>query len=352
MGVPPFNAYLGTEIVRRGKGQAEATLELQPHHLNRRGVAHGGVVTALLDSALGAAVISDIPQEWWCATTSLTAHFIGGARGGRLVATGRVLRRGRSVAFASGEIHDERGTLVAAGSGTWHLWPFRPGSAGTPPPRRRGVVMRGSGEFVEVGKILAVGRNYAEHVREMGAPVAELPVIFFKPPTALTGEGELRLPAGAGEIHHEVELVVVVGLAGRAISAERALDHVAGYAVGLDLTARELQRVAKRRGEPWSLAKGFDGSAPVSAVAPRDEIGDGSGLDIELSVNGERRQHGNTSQMLHPVPRLVAICSRWVTLEPGDLIFTGTPAGVGPLVRGDLVEARIAGVGRLDLRIA
>jgi uncharacterized protein (TIGR00369 family) len=352
MDVPPFNAYLGTQIVSHGQGHAEMALDLLPHHLNGRGVAHGGVITALLDSALGAAVISDIPREWWCATTSLTTQFIGGAREGRLTATGRVLRRGRSVAFADGEIRDDRGLLVASGNGIWHLWPHRPGERDTATPSRGGVVMRDSGEFLRVGKILAVGRNYADHIREMGAPESAAPLVFLKPPSALVGDGdELRLPDDAGEIHHEVELVVVIGRRGRGIPVAEALEHVLGYAVGLDLTARELQSTAKQRGEPWSLAKGFDGAAPVSTVVPRETVGDGSGLDIELENNGQVRQRGNTSQMLHPVAELVSFCSRWITLEPGDLIFTGTPAGVGPVIAGDVVEARIERVGRLRIEI-
>jgi len=126
---------------------------------------------------------------------------------------------------------------------------------------------------------------------------------------------------------------------------------VLGFAVVLDLTLREPQAAPKQRGEPWSVAKGFDGSAPVSAVAPREEVGDGSGLSITLDVNGERRQSGNTASMLHPVPRLVAQASRWFTLEPGDLIFCGTPAGVGPVRPGDRLVAEIERVGRLTVDV-
>ena len=127
------------------------------------------------------------------------------------------------------------------------------------------------------------------------------------------------------------------------------MEHVLGFAVGLDLTLRDLQAEAKRRGEPWSLAKGFDGSAPVSAVAPRDQVGDGSGLAISLDVNGQRRQEANTSQMLHPVAELIEYVSSWMTLERGDLLFSGTPAGVGPLQHGDRVEARLEKVGSLEV---
>jgi fumarylpyruvate hydrolase len=352
MRIPPFNTYLGTEFVRRGEGEVEVALELQPHHLNRRGVAHGGVVTALLDSALGAAVISSMPPEWWCATTSLSTQFIGGAGAGRLFATGRLLRRGRHVAFAGGEVRDAAGKLIATASGTWHLWHHRPDA-----PRRTEtgpfIVLRDGGRRLRVGKILAVGRNYTDHVAEMKAPAGRPPVFFLKPPSAIvSGGGSVELPTDAGSVHHEVEMVLAIGRAGRAIPAERAMEHVLGFAVGLDLTLRDVQSEAKRHGEPWSLAKGFDGSAPLSAVAPRDEVGDGSGLTIRLEVNGELRQSGNTAQMLRTSAELVAEASRWLTLDPGDLIFTGTPAGVGPLAPGDRLEATLEKVGKLVLTVA
>jgi uncharacterized protein (TIGR00369 family) len=346
MQVPPFNDYVGVRIVHRSGVDAEATLDIRPHHLNMRGVAHGGVVTALLDSVLGAAVISAIPDDWWCATTSLATQFVDGAGEGRLIGSGRVTKFGRHIAFASGEVRDGEDRLIATAQGTWHLWPQRPDKPRT--ARRGAVRMRGSSQTIRVGKIVAVGRNYAEHKREMGTAPEEPPVEFLKPSTALVaGGGRLRIPTTAGAVHHEVELVVVVGQAGRAIPEERAMEHVLGYAVGLDLTLRDLQSEAKQRRGPWDVAKGFDGSAPVSEVVPRDEVGDGSGLEITLDVNGERRQSGNTSRMLHGIPELIAHVSRWMTLERGDLFFTGTPAGVGPIVPGDRVEARIEKVGSL-----
>lgn len=352
MQIPPFNTYLGVEVRRGEAGTAVATIDLAPHHLNVRGVAHGGVVTALLDSALGGAVIFSMPREWWCATTSLATQFIGGASRGRLTATGRLLHRGVKVAFAAGEVRDADGNLVATAHGSWHLWPQRPGRRDKAAPRRGTVVVRGTEESVRVGKIVAVGRNYAEHTAEMGAPRGAPPVFFLKPPSALVCDADaVAIPTYAGQVHHEVELVVVVGSGGKAIDPSRALDHVLGYAVGLDLTLRDLQSEAKRRGEPWSLAKGFDGSAPVSRVTLREDVGDGARLAISLDVNGERRQNGNTSQMLHGVADLVAHVSRWMTLERGDLLFTGTPAGVGPLQPGDKVAARIDRVGQLDLVI-
>ena len=350
MQIPPFNSYLGTKVVVKETGNATVVLDLAPHHLNRRGVTHGGVITSLLDSALGAAVISSIPAEWWCATTSLSTQFLEGAGQGRLTATGRVLRRGRRVAFAEGEVRDERQRVIATATGTWHLWAHRPGKpAELPEPF---VVLRGSGEMLRVGQVVAVGRNYADHKAEMGATPSSPPVFFFKPSSAVVHDGATILfPTGAGALHHEVEMVVVVGKPGKAIPREKALHHVLGFAVGLDLTLRDLQSEAKKRGEPWAASKGFDGSAPVSSVALRDEVGDGSGLEIALTVNGEQRQHGSTSQMLHSVTDLVCWTSERLTLQRGDLIFTGTPAGVGPLHPGDRLEATLEKVGSLRVRI-
>ena len=399
MNVPPFNTYLGVRVERMEGGEAVALLELGPHHLNNRGVVHGGVLSALLDTALGAAVISSIPKEWWCATTSLSVQFLEGARAGLLTASGRVLRRGRRVAFAGGEVHDAGGRLVAVAQGSWYLWPGQPETAERASEAH--VIVRGTGETIRVGKILAVGRNYAEHAAEMekmgpragaagrrsprgGEPEAPVPaddegragprsksslpaqpdeaanlgsvlepVLFLKPPSSIVHDaGTVRVPLGLGEIHHEVELVVVIGKEGRTIPQAEAMDHVLGYAVGLDMTLRELQTQAKRRGDPWTLSKGFDGSAPVSLVAPRDEVGDPSGLAITLAVNGKRRQTASTSGMIHPIAALVSRASALMTLERGDLLFTGTPSGVGPVLPGDTIEAQIEKVGRLTVQIA
>lgn len=384
MNIPPFNTYLGVRVERMERGEALALLELGPHHLNSRGVVHGGVLSSLLDTALGAAVISAIPKEWWCATTSLSVQFLEGARTGLLTASGRLERRGRRVAFAAGEIRDGTGRLVALAQGSWHLWPGKPEIA------ERGseafVVVRGSGERLRVGKILAVGRNYADHIAEMGgaaatavapgsavrggagadasvsgavgkagpgsSPDVSRPVLFLKPSSAIVHDGgAVRIPPGLGEVHHEVELVVVIGKEGRAIPEQKAMEHILGYAVGLDMTLRDLQSEAKRRGEPWSISKGFDTSAPISLVAPREEVGDGSGLAISLEVNGEPRQSASTSQMIHPVGALVARASVLMTLVRGDLLFTGTPAGVGPVSPGDILTARIESVGALTVRV-
>jgi fumarylpyruvate hydrolase len=350
MRLPPFNEYLGTRVERRDDGEAVCSLELRDHHRNLRGVPHGGVVSSLLDSALGAAVISSIPREWWCATISLSVQYVAGARGDHLVAHGRVVRRGARVAFAEGHVRDGSGRLIATAHGSWHLWTHRPGER----PTRAGghVVMRDTGERFDVGKIVAVGRNYAAHVVEMGGdPDASPPVMFLKPSTALVPDGgEVEIPSGLGSVHHEVELVAVIGAPGRRIPVGRALDHVAGFAVGLDLTLRDVQAAAKKSGGPWSLAKGFDGSAPVSQVTPSDSIGDGSGLAIRLRVNGEVRQQSTTDHMIHPVGSLVSMASRLMTLQRGDLLFTGTPEGVGPVRPGDRLEAEIERIGLLTVQ--
>jgi uncharacterized protein (TIGR00369 family) len=351
MPAPPFNQYLGIRVDRMEGGTASATIELKTQHTNNRGVAHGGVVSSLLDSAMGAAVISAIPPEWWCATTGLSIQFIAGARAGTLTAEGRVERRGRSIAFARGEARDAQGGLVATAHGTWHLWPHKPEMER--PGHEDHVVVAGSGERLRVGKILAVGRNYADHNAEMGNAGSVPPVLFLKPPSALVHDGGVvTLPTGLGQVHHEVELVVVIGRRGRAIPQEAALGHVLGYAVGLDLTLRDLQNEAKKKGEPWDLAKGFDGSAPVSHIVPRERAGEVSALELSLDVNGIRRQTAVAGQMLHGVAALIAYASRWITLERGDLLFTGTPSGVGPLVSGDEVVARLSELASVRITVA
>lgn len=209
-----------------------------------------------------------------------------------------------------------------------------------------------SGYTVRPGKILCIGRNYGAHVREMG-DVADLPtepVVFLKPSTALIPSGgTVILPSQSNEVHHELELVVVIGEGGRHIPETEALNHVVAYALGLDLTARDLQAKAKADKGPWSIAKGFDTFAPLGPLTPASEITDPQSLTIELKVNGEVRQHGKTAQMIFPVAGLVSYLSSVFTLEKGDLIYTGTPEGVGPIRDGDMLEA--IGVRLKPLRV-
>lgn len=350
MTYPPFHTYLGVEVSRMENGEAEARLDLQPHHCNKRGVVHGGVLSALLDTALGAAVIASIPKEWWCATTSLSVQFLEGVRGGTLICTGRVLRRGKRVAFAGGEVRDASGKLVASAQGSWHLWPYRPEADRS--TEGAFVTLRGSGDRIRVGKILAVGRNYADHKAEMGVASEAPPVLFFKPPTALVGDGGVvRIPRGLGAVHHEVEVVAVLGKAGKNIAEKDAMAHVLGFAVGLDMTLRDLQNEAKKKGDPWDLSKGFDTSAPVSLVAPAVEVDLERGPLLSLDVNGARKQQASTTSMIRSVASLVSLASKLVTLERGDLLFTGTPAGVGPVVPGDTLVATLEGVATLTVRV-
>jgi 2-keto-4-pentenoate hydratase/2-oxohepta-3-ene-1,7-dioic acid hydratase in catechol pathway len=214
----------------------------------------------------------------------------------------------------------------------------------------RGVRIQNQSEPLAVGKIVAVGRNYREHVREMGAPDDEPPVIFLKPSSALVGDGGVvARPPFSLSLHHELELVLAIGTVARRIAPESAFDHVLGYAVGLDMTLRDVQTAAKRRGHPWCVAKGFDTAAPVSAVVPAAMVPDPTDLAFELKVNGELRQHGRASDMILPIPALLAFVSRIFTLEPGDLVFTGTPAGVGEVFPGDLLHASL--LGHTELRV-
>jgi 2-keto-4-pentenoate hydratase/2-oxohepta-3-ene-1,7-dioic acid hydratase in catechol pathway len=215
------------------------------------------------------------------------------------------------------------------------------------------VRLDGIGEELNVGKILCLGRNYRAHAAEMGSDVPTEPVVFLKPPTALLEEGEpIRLPSFSREIHHEVEMVLLVGREGRDIPREEALEYVIGYGVGLDLTARDLQAEAKKKGLPWTLAKGFDGSAPLSRFVRADEVEDPGALDLELTVNGVVRQSSNTRLLVFPVDDLIMRLSRWFTLSVGDLIFTGTPEGVGPIGPGDRLEMRLGTLVRASFEVA
>ncbi len=208
------------------------------------------------------------------------------------------------------------------------------------------------GQGVKVGKLLCIGRNYAKHAAEMQSSVPEEPIVFLKPSTALVGNGgTVLLPERSREVHHEVELVAVIGVGGKRIPVEKALDHVDAYAVGLDMTARDLQAAAKRKGLPWSVAKGFDTFAPLGPLVDAGHIHDAQDLEIRLEVNGEVRQHGHTRDMMFSVAQLVSYCSEIFSLMPGDLIYTGTPEGVGPVHAGDTLEAHITGFPPLRVKV-
>ncbi len=197
-----------------------------------------------------------------------------------------------------------------------------------------------SGLEVRPGKVLCIGRNYAAHAAEMQSDLPEAPVIFLKPSTALVGDGgEVLLPSVSREVHHEVELVAAIGKPGKNIPVSDALNYVDGYALGIDMTARDLQAEAKREGLPWSVAKGFDTFAPLGAFTPACDIPDPRRLRIALHANGCLRQRGVVSRMSFGVDELVAYASSIFTLLPGDLIYTGTPEGVGPVEDGDQLVA-------------
>ncbi len=206
------------------------------------------------------------------------------------------------------------------------------------PPTPVTLPVVGSDDVFPVGRLFCVGRNYAAHAREMGASDREPPFFFMKPASAvLPGGGTLPYPPQTNDLHHEIELVVALGEGG----------SVFGYGVGLDLTRRDVQGEAKKAGKPWDMGKVFDNAAPVSALVPAAAVPSVDAGRIALSVNGEVRQHGDLAEMIWTVPEIIAELSRFITLAPGDLIFTGTPAGVGPIQRGDRLEGMVAGVGSL-----
>lgn len=216
----------------------------------------------------------------------------------------------------------------------------------------RDRAVHGASGMLPAGKLIALGRNYRAHAREMGSSGQEPPLLFLKPATALVSDGgQVIRPAYSLRLEPEVELVVAIGRGGRRIPARTALDHVLGYAVGLDMTLRDVQSEAKRRGHPWTVAKGFDTSAPLSAIVPAARAGDPREMTIELVVNGDLRQRGRVADMILPVPQVIAFVSRIFTLEAGDLIFTGTPEGVACVFPGDVLRASLVGLADLQVTV-
>ncbi|MDT8442040.1 MAG: fumarylacetoacetate hydrolase family protein [Desulfuromonadales bacterium] len=208
---------------------------------------------------------------------------------------------------------------------------------------------------IPVGKIVAIARNYAEHARELGNPLPadSQPVLFIKPASSLLADGgTVLIPAYTSDCHHEIELAILIGTRGKNIAEEEAMQHVAGYGVALDLTLRDLQNRQKAQGLPWEIAKAFDTACPVSRFVPAASVVDPQRLRLELRVNGEPRQQGTTAAMLRPIPRLIAEASRYFTLEAGDILLSGTPAGVGAIRSGDILEATISEVGTLRVTVA
>jgi len=204
------------------------------------------------------------------------------------------------------------------------------------------VILQGSKEAIAVGKIVCVGRNYAEHAKEMKSEIPESPVIFLKPPTAIIPNGgRIFIPPISKEVHHEVELTVLIGEGGKNIPRSSALKHVAGYGIGLDMTLRDIQAEAKKKSLPWTVAKGFDTSAPLSEFVASSKVADPHNLDLQLTVNGAQRQKSNTRHFIFKIEDLISYISSVITLERGDVLFTGTPEGVAQVVSGDKLEARL-----------
>ena len=205
---------------------------------------------------------------------------------------------------------------------------------------------------VTLNNIFCIGRNYVAHIRELNNAIPEQPLVFLKPTSSIIHHnGTIVLPYQSSDVHHELEVVVLIGKRGKDIFLQDALAYVGGYGIGLDLTARDIQSRAKEKGHPWSVAKGFDTFAPVSDFLPAEEIDRPDQIEFDLAVNGEVRQHGNTMLMMFPIATLIAYLSTVFTLQPGDLIFTGTPEGVGPLNSGDRLTARMANRITLELSV-
>jgi len=223
-----------------------------------------------------------------------------------------------------------------------------------PPPSQPGLPIRGSTRLFPVHRIYCVGRNYADHAIEMGHDPNREPPFFFQknPDTLVPDGGTFPYPARSTDVHHELELVVALGRGGTDIKPAAALDHVFGYAVGLDMTRRDLQGEAKKLGRPWEVGKAFEHAAPCSAIVPAAEIGHPAKGAVWLDVNGQRRQTGDLAELIWSVPEVIGHLSALFELRPGDLIFTGTPAGVGAVKRGDRLHGGVEGVGELRIEVA
>jgi fumarylpyruvate hydrolase len=221
------------------------------------------------------------------------------------------------------------------------------------PPATASVAVAGSSARFPIRRVFCVGRNYAAHAREMGKdPDREPPFFFMKPADAVVAaQGVVPYPPATSDLHHEVEMVDALGGGGANVAPADALSLVWGYGVGLDLTRRDMQAVAKEMSRPWDLAKGFDASAPCSPLRPVSEVGHPADARIWLEINGDVKQDGSLQEMIWPVADVISHISRFVTLAPGDLIFSGTPAGVGPLQPGDRVHGAVDGVAEFDFEV-
>lgn len=221
------------------------------------------------------------------------------------------------------------------------------------PAAQPAVPVRGSALTFPVRRIYCVGRNYGAHAVEMGHDPDKEPPFFFQknPDNLLLGGAAFPYPASSEDVHHEIELVVALGEGGTNIATADALDHVYGYGAGIDMTRRDLQSAAKKAGRPWEVGKAFEASAPCSDLVPATDIGHPDKGAIWLDVDGERRQTGDLNQLIWKVPEVIEKLSRLFTLAPGDLIFTGTPAGVGPVARGQTLRGGVDGVGEVTTTV-
>lgn len=219
-------------------------------------------------------------------------------------------------------------------------------------PKISTLPVQGTDAEFPVRRIYCIGRNYAAHAIEMGHdPDREPPFFFQKNPDNLDGSGEFPYPPKTKDVHHEIEMIVALKSGGVNISINSALDHVFGYGVGLDMTRRDLQGEMKKAGRPWEIGKAFERSAPVSELVPASEIGHPESGAVRLEINGELRQEGDLNQMIWKVPEMIAYLSEYYELAPGDLIMSGTPSGVGPVVVGDVLKASVEGVGELNVKV-
>ena len=220
-----------------------------------------------------------------------------------------------------------------------------------PAPPHPMIPVEGGGVF-PVRRVYCIGRNYAAHAIEMGHdPDREPPFFFQKNPDSLDASGEMPYPVGTSDLHHEIEMMVALKSGGRDIALEDALSHVWGYGVALDMTRRDLQGEAKKLGRPWEIGKSFEHSAPISPLLPVSQVGHPSTGEITLHVNGALRQEGDLAQMIWKTPEIIRYLSQYFELAAGDVILTGTPAGVGPVARGDVMEGKGAGLGTLRVRV-
>lgn len=218
-------------------------------------------------------------------------------------------------------------------------------------PIIRGMEISRSKELFPIGKVYCVGRNYADHAKEMGVNVdTDQPFFFSKPTQAVTQLTSIPFPTQTENLQHEVELVVFLGSECSNISPSESKQHIFGYGVGIDLTKRDLQTAAKKASKPWDLSKGFDNSAPISKILKKEGVLLGEG-NISLKVNGQKKQSGNLSNMIWKVDELISYLSKFITLKAGDIIFTGTPSGVGKLNINDKIEAEIENVGTLAFKL-